>query len=166
VTEQRSPRRPKPALVLAFVALLLSLAGTTYAGVQIGRNSVGTFQLRNGAVTSAKLRNGAVTAAKLQGCPANTVAIGPGCVEADPRAPAGYSQAVTTCASIGGRLPFISELTALAAVGRPIGNPELVADVAVSGSRFQQTVFYSDGRTAVPETLDTPRRFRCVTSPG
>jgi hypothetical protein len=165
VSGARSSQRSKPALALAFIALLLSLAGTTYAGVQIGRGSVGTFQLRNGAVTAAKLRNGAVTAAKLQGCPANTVAIGPGCVEADPRAPAGYSQAVATCASIGGRLPFISELTALAALGRPLGNPELVADIDVSGTRLRQTVFYSDPSVAIAETIDTPRRYRCVTAP-
>lgn len=158
-------RLPKPALVIACIALVLSLAGTTYAGVQIGRNSVGTFQLKNGAVTAAKLRDGAVTAAKLN-CPPASVLIATGCVEEGLRGPAGYGAAVADCAASGGRLPFITELNALGSLGKPLGNPELVADVSVNGSHFPQTLLYSEGRVAVTETIDTPRRYRCVTSPG
>lgn len=159
-------RRPSPALVLAVIALVLALAGTTYAGVQLGRNSVGTFQLRNGAVATAKLRNGAVTASKLRGCAPNAVEIGPACIEVNLRAPKGYSEAVATCAAIGGRLPFISELTALASLGRPLGDPELVGDVSVNGGRFEQTVLFPDGRVATRETIGTARRYRCVTAIG
>ncbi|HEU4706440.1 MAG TPA: hypothetical protein VFS64_04560 [Solirubrobacterales bacterium] len=158
-------RRPRPAFVLACIALVLSLAGTTYAGVQIGRNSVGTFQLRNGAVTAAKLRDGAVTGAKLR-CPSASVLIGTGCIEEGLRGPAGYGQAVASCAASGGRLPLIAELNAMGSLGKPLGNPELVADISVNGSQFPQTLLYSEGRVAVTETIDTPRRFRCVTSPG
>src|SRR3954451_10025939 len=110
-------RRPTPAGVLAFVALLLALAGTAYAGAKIARNSVGTFQLRNGSVTTAKLHKGAVTPAKVAGCPVDTVAIGPGCVEVNLRPPLGYSGAVAACAAEGGRLPSIAELSAMAALG-------------------------------------------------
>jgi hypothetical protein len=160
---KRFRSRPQPALIIAFIALLLSLAGTTYAGVQIGRNSVGTFQLRDGAVTAAKLREGAVTAAKLR-CPSSSALIGTGCVELGLRPATTYSQAVATCAAAGGRLPFIAELTAVASLGHPLGNPEMVADVTVNGTRFPQTVLYADGRVAVAETLDTVRSYRCVTS--
>jgi hypothetical protein len=49
--------RPSPAMVVAFIALLLALGGGAYAQLRIPRNSVGTAQLKQGAVTSAKVRN-------------------------------------------------------------------------------------------------------------
>lgn len=60
-------RRPSPAMVVACLALLVSLGGTGVAAVnQLARNSVGTPQLQNGAVTTPKIRNGAVTSEKLR----------------------------------------------------------------------------------------------------
>jgi len=159
-------RRPSPALIVAMVAVVLSLAGTAFAGIQIGRGSVGTFQLKDGAVTTAKLHNGAVTPTKAAGCPANSVAIGPGCVEAGLRPPAGYTQAVAICAAANGRLPYIAELDGIIALGKPVGNPELVADpVRIEAGRIDQMILYPDGRQATEEDLNTPRRFRCVVSP-
>jgi hypothetical protein len=165
-SRRSSRRRPSPAIVLAIVAVVLSLVGTAYAGVQLGRSSVGTFQLKDGSVTTAKLHNGAVTAAKANGCPSNTVEIGPGCVEAGLRQPAGYAAAVATCASIGGRLPFASELAGIAALGHPIGNPELVGDSLLAGrGRESQVVIYPGAVQTAEEAVNTPRRFRCVISP-
>lgn len=60
------PKRPSPALVLSFVALLVALGGTAYAGVTLGKNSVGSSQLKANAVTTSKIKNGAVTTAKLK----------------------------------------------------------------------------------------------------
>ena len=146
--------------------MILSLVGTAYAGVELGRSSVGTFQLKNGSVTTAKLRGDAVTAAKVAGCPSNTVAIGPACVEAGLRPAAGYSAAVSTCALVGGRLPFVAELDGILALGKPLGDPELVADQVEPGiGREDQLVVYPDGRQTVEEPLNTLRRFRCVISP-
>ena len=99
-------------------------------------------------MTTAKLRGDAVTAAKVAGCPSNTVAIGPGCVEAGLRPAAGYSAAVSTCASVGGRLPFVAELDGILALGKPLGDPELVADQVEPGiGREDQLVVYC-GRAA------------------
>lgn len=60
-------RPPSPPLVVACLALFISLSGTSLADIAqvIPRGSVGTPQLKNGAVTSAKIRNNAVTLAKL-----------------------------------------------------------------------------------------------------
>jgi len=60
-------RRPSPAMIVACIALLVALGGTSVAAVsQLARNSVGTPQLRNGAVTTPKLRNGAIATAKVR----------------------------------------------------------------------------------------------------
>jgi hypothetical protein len=53
------------ALVVASVALLVALGGTSYAVSTLPANSVGSAQLRTGAVTSAKVRDGSVRALDL-----------------------------------------------------------------------------------------------------
>jgi hypothetical protein len=52
--------RPSPAMVVAFIALLLALGGGAYAQLRIPRNSVGTAQLRANAVTSPKVKAGSL----------------------------------------------------------------------------------------------------------
>lgn len=51
--------KSSPALVVACVALLVSLTGTSIAAVEqlVPPNSVGKAQLKDGAVTSAKVKN-------------------------------------------------------------------------------------------------------------
>lgn len=66
--------RPSPALVVASVALLVSLGGVGYAAARLPRNSVGTAQLRNNAVNSAKIKNHSLKSADLA---RNTVRQGP-----------------------------------------------------------------------------------------
>lgn len=53
-------RYPSPALVVASIALAISLGGTGYAALRLPANSVGTPQLKQNAVTSIKVRNGAL----------------------------------------------------------------------------------------------------------
>jgi hypothetical protein len=58
--------RPSPAMVVACIALLVALTGTSVAAVQaLAPNSVGPLQLRANAVTSPKIRNSNVTNADL-----------------------------------------------------------------------------------------------------
>jgi len=57
--------RPSPALVIALLALVVSLSGTAYAAVQLPKSSVGAKQLKKNAVTVKKIKNGAVTLDKL-----------------------------------------------------------------------------------------------------
>lgn len=48
-------RRPSPALVIACLALFVSLAGTGYATLALTPNSVGAVHLKRNAVNSAKV---------------------------------------------------------------------------------------------------------------
>ena len=54
--------RPSPAMVVACVALLAALAGTSVAAVTvvIPRNSVGSLQLKANSVNSSKVQNGSL----------------------------------------------------------------------------------------------------------
>jgi hypothetical protein len=59
-------RRPSPALVVACIALLVALGGTSIAAVtQVPKNSVGANQLKSNAVTTPKIKNAAVNASKI-----------------------------------------------------------------------------------------------------
>lgn len=67
--------KASPALVVACIALLVSLTGTSVAAVsQLARNSVGTAQLKNNAVTAAKVKNRTLTRADFK---AGTLLRGP-----------------------------------------------------------------------------------------
>ena len=58
--------RPSPAMVVACIALLVALGGTSIAAVTaIAPNSVGTPQIRANAVTTAKIRNNNVLGADI-----------------------------------------------------------------------------------------------------
>jgi hypothetical protein len=57
---RRRLRLPSPALVLAALALLVALGGTSYAAVALPNNSVGAAQIRAGAVASPEVRNGSL----------------------------------------------------------------------------------------------------------
>ena len=55
--------RPSPAMVLAMIALVAAMSGTSWALV---RNSVGTKQLKKNAVTAAKKRKNAIRSAHVK----------------------------------------------------------------------------------------------------
>jgi hypothetical protein len=71
--------RPSPAMVVAVVALVCALTGTAWAA--LGKNSVGSRQLKAKAVTTGKIANSAVNGAKvangsLSGADINVGALG------------------------------------------------------------------------------------------
>jgi hypothetical protein len=50
-------RRPSPAMGVALLALFVALGGTGYAAVKLGKNTVGSKQIKSGAVRSAEVKN-------------------------------------------------------------------------------------------------------------
>lgn len=62
---KRRLRGPSPALVISLIALFVALGGTSYAALNLPKNSVGAKQLKKNAVTVTKIKNGSVTAAKI-----------------------------------------------------------------------------------------------------
>ena len=54
--------RPSPAMVVASIALIVAMGGTSYAAIKLPANSVGTKQLKKNAVTGAKVKNGSLAA--------------------------------------------------------------------------------------------------------
>jgi hypothetical protein len=73
-------RPPSPALVIACLALAISLSGAAYAvSTALPRNSVGTVQLKNNSVNSAKVKNASLRAADFAA----------GQIPAGPQGPAG-----------------------------------------------------------------------------
>ena len=72
-------RRPSPAMIVACVALLFALGGTSIAAVTaIPRHSVGTAQLRKGAATGAKIKDGAVASVDIADGAVTTTDVGDG----------------------------------------------------------------------------------------
>jgi hypothetical protein len=84
-------RRPSPAMVVACLALLVALGGTSVAAVNqlVPRNSVGPNQIQFGAVTGPKIRNNAVTSAKVRNRSLLRADFAPGQLPAGPTGPQG-----------------------------------------------------------------------------
>lgn len=83
-------RRPSPAMIVACIALLVALGGTSVAAVsQLAPNSVGTPQLRNGAVTNPKIRNNAINSSKVANRSLLRSDFAPGQLPAGPTGPQG-----------------------------------------------------------------------------
>ena len=58
-------RRPSASMVVAIIALVMAMGGTSYAALTLPKNSIGTRQLKNRAVTNSKIAKGAVNASKI-----------------------------------------------------------------------------------------------------
>ena len=58
--------RPTPAMIVAIVALVFALGGTSYAAVVLPAGSVGSKQIKKNAVTGAKIKANSVTTVKIK----------------------------------------------------------------------------------------------------
>ena len=75
--------RPSPALVIAVIALFVSLGGFSYAAA----DRIGTRQIANGAVTAKKLHKNSVTAKKIHNSAVTAPKLANGAVSALKTAP-------------------------------------------------------------------------------
>ncbi len=103
---RRWVRLPSAAVLLAVVALLVALGGTSYAAGLLPANSVGTVQLKKDAVVSAKVKDGSLLASDFKngqlpagpaGAPGASGPPGP----AGPAGPAGATGAAGATGSPG-----------------------------------------------------------------
>jgi hypothetical protein len=65
ILRRLSRRIPSPAMVVACLALMVALGGTSYAAIKLPANSVGTKQLKKGAVTGVKVKKNALGGAQV-----------------------------------------------------------------------------------------------------
>jgi hypothetical protein len=75
------------ALVVALLALVVAVSGTSYAAVTLARNSVGAKQLKAGAVTGAKVKDASLSAADFAAGQLPTTGQGPAGPAGAPGAP-------------------------------------------------------------------------------
>lgn len=57
--------RPSPAMIVAIIALVLALGGTSYAAIMLPAGSVGTKQLQKNAVIGSRVKNGSLSVADI-----------------------------------------------------------------------------------------------------
>ena len=94
--------RPSPAMVVACIALVVALGGTSVAAVNaLAPNTVGPVQLRAGAVTNPKLRNNAVTGPKVRNRSLTAADFVAGSLPRGPAGPAGPAGAAGPAGVIG-----------------------------------------------------------------
>ncbi|MCU0258122.1 MAG: hypothetical protein MUF56_03775 [Solirubrobacteraceae bacterium] len=164
--------------LVAYLALFVALGGTSYAAVNLPRNSVGTAQLKPSAVTSAKVKNGSLLAADFR---RGQLRAGPQGA-AGPAGPAGERGAAgergpSEAYSVIGPSPVIVGPTAVevAGVNVPAGAYTLSATgfiygtgEAAQGTRDQYVCFVLDAADTVlanmpsQVTLDAPQQFLVI----
>jgi hypothetical protein len=87
-------------MIVAILALVVSLAGTSFAALHLGKNAVKTKNIKNGAVTSAKIADSAITTGKIADRAVTSGKLAPGAITGGNIAPSAKSNWVQT--AVGG----------------------------------------------------------------
>jgi hypothetical protein len=108
------------ANVISTLALFLVLAGgSALAAGKLGKNTVGSRQLKNGAVTTAKIKKGAVTGSKIATSTLGTVPSAAHATTADTAIAAGNATSAGNALTVGGK--SAAQLTAESKLTCPAG---------------------------------------------
>lgn len=144
--------RPRPSyatVVAAISAFILLAGGAAFAASHLGKNTVGTKQLKASAVTTAKIKRSAVTTAKLRngavgGAKIKAGSIGPGALELESTP---YTHIVHEAKSTG-----------------PLALGDEPTPVPLSGAAYTQPVgrddlFFGTATASIPASCEGPNRF-------
>ena len=135
--------RPSPALIIALIALMVSLGGTGYAAFTLPRNSVGNKQLKNGSVTAAKVKRHSLTGAQINLQKLGTVPTARNAgraLKAGTAAPTGAAGGALTGSYPN---PLIAAAEPVHMVGA-VGQQQFDVDWTNVGGGFQAAGFYKD----------------------
>jgi hypothetical protein len=184
--------RPSPALVLAVLALVVAMAGTSYAATQIGsaqikNNSVKGKDVKDAnltgkdvkdkSLTGADIQDGSLTAADLPAptprtCPATTFTVQGVCIDKTATGPGTYTAALANCDTRNGRLMSYAESrTLVTRSGLTWANGqqnlyEFTSEVVNGGSTFDPlSTDFAGHPFAVIDVPNTDHYHRCVTYP-
>ena len=80
-------KRPSPALVVALLALIVALGGTSYAAAKLPKNSVGSKQVKNSSLKAKDIAPGAIGASSIAPGAIGATSIAPGSIGANSIAP-------------------------------------------------------------------------------
>jgi uncharacterized protein YjbI with pentapeptide repeats len=183
--------RPTPALVVALLALVVALGGTSYAAVKIGsaqikNNSVTGKDVKDKSLTGKDVKDASLTGADVQdgtltkadlpavGCAADQFRLAGGCLIKATRSVGTLGSALVDCNGLGGRLPTLAETKLL-----PLSDA-LTAGVTWTGGMLNQYEFTSEfvddaglavvltdfGGNTIYEDGATPRGHHCVVAPS
>jgi hypothetical protein len=138
--ESNRGRMPSPAMIVAIVALIVALGGSSYAAVQLSVNSVGTKQIRKNAVTTPKVKNGAITAAKVRNGAVTPAKIADGAVTASKLLPGSVGPGAIAEGAVGE--DELGEFPAVRAVAPLV---QTVSDFTATTINLSSTSFDSGG---------------------
>jgi hypothetical protein len=167
-TERR--RRPSAALVVATVALFLSLGGTSYAAVKAG--SIGNRQLATDAVSASKIRANAVGASEITAGAVRTGELASGSVTGSRIALDAVTSQVILDGSIGSQDVADGSLGTQQVADGSLGTQDLTTDVV--SRLLTPPVYLPDGGAASGQQISTSTtvakstevRSHSVASPG
>jgi hypothetical protein len=124
-----------PSLIVASIALLVALGGTSLAAVSVilPANSVGTKQLKNNAVTSAKVKDGSLKAIDLA---PGVLAASPGVGAAGPAGPAGAPGAAGPTGATGPSDAFSAYRDAISPPPLPANATTTIVTLALQPGKY------------------------------
>ena len=130
---KRPRRAPSPALVIASLALLVALSGTSVAAIsQLGRNTVGAAQLKANAVTNPKIASNAVRSAEVRNGSLLRVDFKPGQIPPGPTGPQG-PPGLSAREQVSAETPQNSTPTRNISATCPVGKKVIGGGVELSG---------------------------------